>query len=153
VAFYDNISSVYMSRNPVHHWRTKHIELDMHFVREKVTIGELRVTHVPSARQLADVFTKGLPSALFFDFRDNISVTAADVETAGVSAGPGLQQLSTPRSSALARPAPSAHPSRPRHRKTRSIAHSRTCPSGYHGAQIRSVRSPALGCIGLAKGH
>ncbi|XP_066341800.1 uncharacterized mitochondrial protein AtMg00810-like [Miscanthus floridulus] len=83
VAFCDNISSVYMSRNPVHHRRTKHIGLDIHFVREKVAIGELRVTHVPSARQLADVFTKGLPSALFFDFRDSLSVTTADVDTAG----------------------------------------------------------------------
>jgi hypothetical protein len=89
VAFCDNISSVYMSRNPVHHRRTKHIELDIHFVREKVAIGELRVTHVPSARQLADVFTKGLPSALFTDFRDSLSVTAANVETAG-----GCQQIS-----------------------------------------------------------
>jgi hypothetical protein len=83
VAFCDNISSVYMSKNPVHHRRTKHIELDIHFVREKVAIGELRVTHVPSARQLADVFTKGLPSALFNDFRDSLSVTTAAVETAG----------------------------------------------------------------------
>jgi len=83
VAFCDNISSVYMSRNPVHHRRTKHIELDIHFVREKVAIGELRVTHVPSARQITDVFTKGLPSALFFDFRDSLSVQAPDVETAG----------------------------------------------------------------------
>ena len=83
VAFCDNISSVYMSRNPVHHRRTKHIELDIHFVREKVAIGELRVTHVPSARQLADVFTKGLPSVLFFDFRDSLSVMAPDVVTAG----------------------------------------------------------------------
>jgi hypothetical protein len=54
VAYCDNISSVYMARNPVHHRRTKHIELDIHFVWEKVTIGELRVTHIPSARQLAD---------------------------------------------------------------------------------------------------
>jgi hypothetical protein len=90
VAFCDNISSVYMSKNPVHHRRTKHIELDIHFVREKVAIGELRVTHVPSARQLADVFTKGLPSALFFDFRDSLSVTTADVDTAG-----GCQQSTT----------------------------------------------------------
>jgi hypothetical protein len=56
-----------MSRNPVHHKRTKHIEFDIHFVREKVAVGEVRVLHVPSARQLADVFTKGLPSSLFFD--------------------------------------------------------------------------------------
>jgi len=83
VAFCDNISSVYMSRNPVHHRRTKHIELDIHFVREKVAVGELRVIHVPSARQLADVFTKGLPSALFFDFRDSLSVTNGDAKTEG----------------------------------------------------------------------
>jgi hypothetical protein len=87
VAFCDNISSVYMSRNPVHHRRTKHIELDIHFVREKVAVGELRVTHVPSARQLADVFTKGLPSALFFDFRDSLSVTNGDVKTEGGVSG------------------------------------------------------------------
>ncbi|XP_039827503.1 uncharacterized mitochondrial protein AtMg00810-like [Panicum virgatum] len=83
IAFCDNISSVYMSRNPVHHRRTKHIEQDIHFVREKVAIGEVRVMHVPSARQIADVFTNGLPSALFFDFRDSLSVTDGDVETAG----------------------------------------------------------------------
>ena len=90
MAFCDNISSVYMSRNPVHHRRTKHIELNIHFVREKVAIGELRVTHIPSARQIADVFTKGLPSALFFDFRDSLSVQATDVETAGGVNGSGL---------------------------------------------------------------
>jgi hypothetical protein len=90
-----------MSKNPVHHRRTKHIELDIHFVREKVAIGELRVTHVPSARQLADVFTKGLPSALFFDFRDNLSVTTADVDTVGgVSGAPPTVDNSPPESSA-----------------------------------------------------
>jgi hypothetical protein len=83
VVFCDNISSVYMSRNPVHHRRTKHIELDIHFVREKVALGELRVTHIPSARQLADIFTKGLSSALFLDFRNSLYITDGDVETAG----------------------------------------------------------------------
>ncbi|XP_066316324.1 uncharacterized mitochondrial protein AtMg00810-like [Miscanthus floridulus] len=43
IAYCDNVSSVYMARNPVHHQRTKHIELDVHFVREKVALGELRV--------------------------------------------------------------------------------------------------------------
>ncbi|WVZ85642.1 hypothetical protein U9M48_032542, partial [Paspalum notatum var. saurae] len=63
VVFCDNVSAVYMSHNPVHHRRTKHIELDIHFVREKVAIGQLRVHHVPSSRQLANVFTKGLPTS------------------------------------------------------------------------------------------
>jgi hypothetical protein len=47
VVYCDNISAVYMSSNPVHHKRTKHIELDIHFVRERVQLGELRVLHVP----------------------------------------------------------------------------------------------------------
>jgi hypothetical protein len=40
MVFCDNVSTVYMSRNPVHHKRTKHIELDIHFVREKVALGK-----------------------------------------------------------------------------------------------------------------
>jgi histone deacetylase 1/2 len=74
VVYCDNISSVYMSRNPVHHRRTKHIEIDIHFVRDKVNIGELRVLQIPSAQQFADIFTKGLPSALFNDFRNSLCV-------------------------------------------------------------------------------
>jgi hypothetical protein len=74
IAYCDNVSSVYMSKNPVHHRRTKHIELDVHFVREKVALGQLRVLHVPSSRQLADIFTKGLPRFSFLEFRDSLAV-------------------------------------------------------------------------------
>jgi hypothetical protein len=42
MVFCDNVTTVYMSRNPVRHKRTKHIELDIHFLREKVAIGEVR---------------------------------------------------------------------------------------------------------------
>jgi hypothetical protein len=66
-----------MSKNPVHHGRKKRIELDVHFVREKVALGELRVLHVPSSRQLADVFTKGLPRLLFTEFGDSLAVGQA----------------------------------------------------------------------------
>lgn len=45
---YDNISAVYLFGNPVQHQRTKYIELDIHFVREKVQKGEVRVSHLPS---------------------------------------------------------------------------------------------------------
>jgi hypothetical protein len=70
----DNVSSVYMSKNPVHHRRTKHIELDIHFVREKVAIGELRVLHVPSDKQFAHIFTKGPPTAMHKEFCSSLCV-------------------------------------------------------------------------------
>jgi hypothetical protein len=47
-----------MARNPVHHRRTKHIELDVHFDREKAALGEVRDLWIPSTRQFADIFTK-----------------------------------------------------------------------------------------------
>nr|GEX11723.1 ribonuclease H-like domain-containing protein [Tanacetum cinerariifolium] len=48
LVYCDNISAVYMSANPVQHLRTKHIEIDIHFVRDKVAAGHVRVLHVLS---------------------------------------------------------------------------------------------------------
>jgi hypothetical protein len=61
VVYCDNVSVVYMTSNPVHHRRTKYIEIDIHFVREKVSLGQIRVLHVPSSHQSANIMTKGLP--------------------------------------------------------------------------------------------
>jgi hypothetical protein len=69
VVYCDNVSAIYMSSNPVQHRRMKHIEIDIHFVREKVVLGEVRVLHVPSSHVFADIMTKGLPSALFDEFQ------------------------------------------------------------------------------------
>lgn len=74
VVYCDNISSVYLSTNPVKHQRTKHIELDIHFVRDKVAIGEVKVLHVPTSLQYADIFTKVLPSSLHKEFRTSLTV-------------------------------------------------------------------------------
>nr|GEV44412.1 ribonuclease H-like domain-containing protein [Tanacetum cinerariifolium] len=48
LVYCDNDSAVYMSTNPVQHQRTKHIEIDIHFVRDKVAACHVRVLHVPS---------------------------------------------------------------------------------------------------------
>ncbi|XP_071689020.1 uncharacterized mitochondrial protein AtMg00810-like [Rutidosis leptorrhynchoides] len=79
----DNVSATYLSDNPVQHQHTKHIELDIHFVREKVQKGEVKVLHVPTRFQLADIFTKGLPRVLFNDFRSSICLRFTTAVTEG----------------------------------------------------------------------
>lgn len=63
VVFCDIVSACYLSKNPVHHRRTKHIKLDVHFVYDKVALGHCRFLHVPTTQQFADVMTKGLPTS------------------------------------------------------------------------------------------
>nr|GEX13201.1 NBS-containing resistance-like protein [Tanacetum cinerariifolium] len=52
LVYYDNVSTVYMSANPVQHQRTKHIEIDIHFVRDFIASGQVHVLHVPSRFQV-----------------------------------------------------------------------------------------------------
>nr|GEW95243.1 ribonuclease H-like domain-containing protein [Tanacetum cinerariifolium] len=80
----DNVSAVYLSANPVQHQRTKHNEINIHFVRDMVQTGHIRVLHVPSRYHYADILTKGLPTALFEDFRSSLSVRLPPAQTAGV---------------------------------------------------------------------
>nr|GFD34999.1 ribonuclease H-like domain-containing protein [Tanacetum cinerariifolium] len=83
LVYCDNVSAVYLSANPVQHQRTKHIEIDIHFVRDMVQTGHIRVLHVPSRYKYADIFTKGLPTALFENFRFSLSVRLPLAQTAG----------------------------------------------------------------------
>lgn len=83
LVYCDNVSAVYLSNNPVKHQRTKHVEIDIHFVREKVAMGQVRVLHVPSSSQFADIFTKGLPTAIFNEFKNSLSVRSPNASTEG----------------------------------------------------------------------
>jgi hypothetical protein len=76
LVYCDNVSAVYLSTNPVQHQRTKHVEIDLHFVRDRVAIGDVRVLHVPTTSQFADIFTKGLPSSTFSEFRSSLNVSS-----------------------------------------------------------------------------
>ncbi|GKC99497.1 ribonuclease H-like domain-containing protein, partial [Tanacetum coccineum] len=80
LVYCDNVSVVYMSANPVQHQRTK---INIHFVRDKVAASHVRVLHVPSRFQYADIFTIGLPYPLLADFRSSLS-RKSPVPTAGV---------------------------------------------------------------------
>ena len=50
------------------------MEIDIHFVRERVALGAVRVVHVPTSLQYADIFTKGLPTVVFLNFRSGLNV-------------------------------------------------------------------------------
>jgi hypothetical protein len=76
LVYCDNVSAVYISTNPVQHQRTKHVEIDSHFVRDRLAIGDVRVLHVPTTSQFADIFTKGLPSSTFSEFRSSLNVAS-----------------------------------------------------------------------------
>ena len=61
----DNVSALAIATNPVFHARTKHIEVDCHFVREKVLKCDVMLKFISTHDQLANLFTKGLPSPRF----------------------------------------------------------------------------------------
>ncbi|KAK3784573.1 hypothetical protein RRG08_003381 [Elysia crispata] len=54
----DNQGAIALSKNPVHHQRSKHIDIRYHFVRDEISNGHMKVQYVPSKENLADVFTK-----------------------------------------------------------------------------------------------
>ena len=70
----DNIGATYLSANPVFHARTKHIEVDYHFVRERVSQKQLQIKFISSKDQLADIFTKPLPLPQFETCRRNLTL-------------------------------------------------------------------------------
>jgi hypothetical protein len=70
----DNLGATYLCANPVFHARAKHIEIDFHFVRERVARKQLEVRFVPTEDQVADGFTKALPHRKFEEFKNNLNL-------------------------------------------------------------------------------
>ena len=72
----DNIGAKYLSANPVFHARTKHIEIDFHFVRERVEQKLLDIQYVHTSDQLADGFTKPLVVSKMIEFRFSLNLVS-----------------------------------------------------------------------------
>jgi hypothetical protein len=70
----DNLEAKYLSANPVFHGRIKHIEVDYHFVRERVFRKLLIIDFVSSKNQVANGFTKALLVRLLENFKNNLNL-------------------------------------------------------------------------------
>ncbi|KAL0534309.1 hypothetical protein IC582_028599 [Cucumis melo] len=74
VLYCDNMSVISISKNPVQHSRTKHIDIRHHFIRELVNTKIISLEHVRSSLQLADIFTKPLDVSTFEGLRTDVGV-------------------------------------------------------------------------------
>jgi hypothetical protein len=77
------------------HARTKHIEIDFHFVRDKVASKNLVVRFISTKDQKADIFTKPLVSTRYSTLRDNLSIMEIPLQLRGhIKASEDIQQTS-----------------------------------------------------------
>lgn len=70
----DNVGAKYLSNNPVFHARKKHIEVNFHFIRERVLHKLLDIEYIPTGDQIADGFTKPLSVRLPENFKANLNL-------------------------------------------------------------------------------
>ncbi|XP_071703911.1 uncharacterized mitochondrial protein AtMg00810-like [Rutidosis leptorrhynchoides] len=79
----DNKSTIFLSQNPISIKRSKHIDINYHFVCELVSSGKLYTKFVPTTLQLAEIFTKSIPRSLFESFRSKLHVGPPPVHLKG----------------------------------------------------------------------
>jgi hypothetical protein len=83
----DNLGALALASNPIYHARTKHIEVDYHFIREKIFHKDLTASYISTEDQCANIFTKGLTSSRFLFLRDKLMVTSLPMSLRGAVKG------------------------------------------------------------------
>ncbi|XP_042958220.1 uncharacterized mitochondrial protein AtMg00810-like [Carya illinoinensis] len=83
IIWFDNIGAFALASNLVFHARTKHIEVDYHFLREKVLNKDIQVKHISIANQIADVFTKGQTAMRFKFLRSKLMIWLLPISLQG----------------------------------------------------------------------
>ena len=71
---YDNTSAINLSKNPIQHFRSKHIEIRYHFIREHIAKEDINLEYINTENQLADIFTKPLRENRFCSLRRELGV-------------------------------------------------------------------------------
>ncbi|XP_020680552.1 uncharacterized protein LOC110098160 [Dendrobium catenatum] len=79
----DNTSTIALANNPVYHARTKHIEIDCHFIQECIQNNSINVHHISTKDQLADLFTKSLPNARFKELTNKLILSSETISLRG----------------------------------------------------------------------
>ena len=70
----DNESAIKISLNPVQHFKTKHIDIPYHFIRDHIWQGEIKLNYVNTHDNLADIFKKPLDEARFRELRHELNI-------------------------------------------------------------------------------
>ncbi|KAI0526984.1 hypothetical protein KFK09_002580 [Dendrobium nobile] len=79
----DNTSAVALANNPIFHARTKHIEIDHHFINGRIQQGNIGIAHISTMDQLADILTKSLPIGRFLHLRSKLTICSQNDQFAG----------------------------------------------------------------------
>ena len=75
----DNTSAISLSKNPVQHSKSKHIPIKFHYLREQVANKNIKLEHVSTQEQVADVFTKPLSKDVFEYLRKILGVVSSPI--------------------------------------------------------------------------